>query len=90
MLESAFYGALDIQQDEGYAIPTKEILIDVTKEIRDLIERGITVSNVDNIYFGDPAYMQKKYLIINFTIQGDKAVVVYNEGWKFDINFLKF
>lgn len=88
-LESAFYGALNIQQDEGYDIPTKETLIDVTKEVKDLIKRGITVSNVDNIYFGDPAYMRKKYLIINFTVEGEKGIVVYNEYWKFDISFLK-
>jgi hypothetical protein len=88
-LIDAQYGAIDIQQDEGYGVIKTSTLIDVTKTIKSLIQEGKTVSVVDNIYFTDPAYMQKKYLIINFKINEDECRIVFNEGWKYDINFLK-
>jgi hypothetical protein len=89
ILESAFYGAIDIQQDEGYLPPEGEKLEDITNEVINLIKTNEVISCVDNRYFGDPAYMKKKYLIVNFLVNGQKCMAVYNEGWKFDLSFLK-
>jgi hypothetical protein len=87
-LIDAYYGAIDIQQDEGYGINLTEELIDVTLIVNELIEEN-NISVVDNVLFTDPAYMKKKYLIINFKINNDICRVVYNEGWRYDISFLK-
>ena len=88
-IKDAYYGTIDVQQDEGYSPNTKETLIDVTDKIQKLITSGVLKSVVDNGFFGDPVYAQKKYLIINFTINNEDCRVVYNEGWGFDISFLK-
>lgn len=88
-LTDAYYGSIEIQQDEGYEILDNPKIVEVTQEVRDLITINKTTFVVDNAYFGDPAYMQRKYLIINFKINNDMCKVVFNEGWKCDISFLK-
>lgn len=79
-IDSAFYGTLGIQLDEGYPNDIPLLQTDVTEKVRQhLINNEINI-NVDNSIFGDPAYKHRKFLLINLKIDDKPYRVVFSEG----------
>lgn len=79
-IESAYYGTLGIQQDEGYPSDIPVIQSDVTDIVKNYLNNNQLIINVDNSILGDPIYGHKKFLIINIKIDNESYRVVFNEG----------
>lgn len=79
-IESAFYGTLGIQQDEGYPSEIPVVQQDVTDIVlKNFINNELNIK-IDNSMFGDPIWGHKKFLLINIKIGEDKYKLVFNEG----------
>lgn len=84
---SAFYGSIDIQQDEGCPIIDEPILIDVTNKVSErLTDTGLFVRS-DNELCGDPHFGVSKYMIVNLKVDQYDLRYVVNEGKNLIINF---
>jgi hypothetical protein len=79
-IQSAYYGTLGIQQDEGYPAEIPLVNEDVTDKVREYFNDNKLEIAVDNALFGDPIYGYRKHLVVNILIDDEPFRLVYNEG----------
>lgn len=87
-VKSAFYGSIDVQQDEGCAYIEKPQQSDVTEIISNKITKEGLFVRSDNDLIGDPHFGVRKFLIVNLNVDDQEIRYVINEGKNLVINFI--